>query len=133
MAVWRVDCTVLGRKSIAGRPAGYQFGGRGGSLVSYLALCPAAAATIAAVAVAMPLILCMKLRQMRSAIKMDLADPVTTPNSSPYLTEFPSVNQTQQRQHQTQQQVVNNGNTCFQVVTDAGCLHTGMLLAHCPQ
>lgn len=29
MAIWRVDCTVLGSKSIAGRPAGCQLGGAG--------------------------------------------------------------------------------------------------------
>ena len=42
--------------------------------------------TIAAVTVAMPLMRCVKLRAMRSAIKIDLALPFTVPNLVPDVT-----------------------------------------------
>lgn len=48
---------------------------------THFALCPLAAATMAAVAVAMPLMRCIKLRQMRSATRMERALPWMLPNS----------------------------------------------------
>lgn len=46
--------------------------------------------TISAVAVAMPLMRCMKLRAMRSATRIDSALPRTTPNRVPAVTAVPS-------------------------------------------
>lgn len=46
---------------------------------------------IAAVAVAMPLMRCMKFKAMRSATSIDRALPFTTPNLVPDLTRSPSL------------------------------------------
>lgn len=47
--------------------------------------------TMAAVAVAMPLMRCAKLRAIRSAIRMERALPFTVPNLVPELTRSPSL------------------------------------------
>lgn len=72
-----------------------------------LALCPAAAATMAAVAVAIPLIRCMKLRQIRSAMRIERALPDTTPNSMPRCARSPSTMNCS-RSFYRQQVMINN-------------------------
>mmetsp|Transcript_9102 Transcript_9102/g.16407 ORF Transcript_9102/g.16407 Transcript_9102/m.16407 type:complete len:234 (-) Transcript_9102:154-855(-) len=51
---------------------------------------PSVSATMAAVAVAMPPIRCIKLRATRSAMRIPCAGPVTTPNFCPLVTRSPS-------------------------------------------